>query len=136
MLMHEKTCVIPIITAAADNTFCEIFLGFSGRKYDLNTWASTLFFCTYAYAQTPSYYPHVGISSGARYLNFDLSLNLRTYFVYGSSEGPDEPEPSLLHNLISIKSSCAGSFHVNVNIKSYGKTFLKQPLKNRQNKGL
>ena len=73
-------------------------------------------YLTYAYAQKPSYNDHVGISSRARYLNFDLSLNLHLYFVYGSSEGPDKPEPSLLDNIISAKSSCTGSFHVNVNI--------------------
>ena len=43
-----------------------------------------------AYAQKPSLNAHADISSGARGLNFGLSLHLLTNFVYSSSEGSGE----------------------------------------------
>ena len=39
-----------------------------------------------AYAHKPTITSHSDISSGARSLNFGLSLDLHPYFVYASSE--------------------------------------------------
>ena len=43
-----------------------------------------------AYAQKPHLNAHAEVSSGARGLNFDLSLHLYPYFAYASGEGSDE----------------------------------------------
>ena len=43
-----------------------------------------------AYAQTPQLNAHAEVFSGARGLNFGLSLHLHPYFVYASSEGSGE----------------------------------------------
>ena len=42
------------------------------------------------YAQKPHLNAHAEVSSGARGLNFVLSLHLHPYFVYASGEGSDE----------------------------------------------
>ena len=41
-------------------------------------------------AQKPHLNAHADITSGARDLNFDLSLHLHPYFVYASSKGSGE----------------------------------------------
>ena len=50
------------------------------------------------------------VFSKARDRKFGLSLHLHPYFVYVSSEGPGEPEHSMLANAISTKVSCAGPY--------------------------
>ena len=43
-----------------------------------------------AYAQKRPLNTHSNVSSGARGLNFALSLNQHPYFMYASSEGSEE----------------------------------------------
>ena len=70
---------------------------------------SFIFFCVCGhltqvllYVTKPPISTHVDVSSGARGLNFGLSLYQHPYFVYASSESSGESvnEPSLLVNAI------------------------------------